>query len=539
MPDPTLLEIIEKRFDVRVDRDSDGGQILNSLTPILPFDAPTLEGQANVGPLSFVPNGSGVSVRAAENNDAVVISVPAGPFVFTVIPPDAAHPDLQVELNLTPIQVPLPFLHAAQVTPQGALAEGTGDVTLNLPDLLLVITASVRTPASARLASALNAPDDIPVTMSPPFASLDEDRVIGFGFAAAIFKTGGEPEILMSKVDIFIAPPGIPALAMSGEAENLHIGLGAGSGVTGDLKIAPAAGTASARPRFLRNVGARLRLNRSAVTLLELKGQIAIGEEVHTHFSALDGQAANINYTLGLALDNGWQAALTLTAGGDHNYLWRTEGTSAGLQELARNTLGAYAVFAPILQSDWASGVAAVAGSPFIHTQSITLYGGELQVNELPDGSFIGKLFFDLETEMKLGGGTTGVMLESRRNIKVRHKAIGVKLDFGPNGDSPQLEPFVDPAQGFGLDLSDPGMFAVPPLDDIFKPDMGIYRNASLIYAIRPPIDLQDAIAAIAREVKADLIIRPFGNEKADLIKYFKEYSLVNYQKARFYLYRS
>ena len=75
--------------------------------------------------------------------------------------------------------------------------------------------------------------------------------------------------------------------------------------------------------------------------------------------------------------------------------------------------------------------------------------------------------------------------------------------------------------------------------DDIFKPDMGIYRNASLIYAIRPPIDLQDAIAGIAREVGADLIIRPFGNERADLIKYFKEYSLVNYKKARFYLYRS
>jgi len=75
--------------------------------------------------------------------------------------------------------------------------------------------------------------------------------------------------------------------------------------------------------------------------------------------------------------------------------------------------------------------------------------------------------------------------------------------------------------------------------DDIFKPDMGIYRNASLIYAIRPPIDLQDAIASIAREVGSDLLIRPFGNEKADLIKYFKEYSLVNYKKARFYLYRS
>lgn len=75
-------------------------------------------------------------------------------------------------------------------------------------------------------------------------------------------------------------------------------------------------------------------------------------------------------------------------------------------------------------------------------------------------------------------------------------------------------------------------------IDDIFKPDIGIYRNASLIYSIRPPIDIQDAIAKIAKEVGSDLIIRPFGNEKADLKKYFKEYSLINYKKARFYLYR-
>ena len=40
--------------------------------------------------------------------------------------------------------------------------------------------------------------------------------------------------------------------------------------------------------------------------------------------------------------------------------------------------------------------------------------------------------------------------------------------------------------------------------DDIFKPDMGIYRNASLIYSIRPPIDLQDAIASTAKEAGAD-----------------------------------
>ncbi len=75
--------------------------------------------------------------------------------------------------------------------------------------------------------------------------------------------------------------------------------------------------------------------------------------------------------------------------------------------------------------------------------------------------------------------------------------------------------------------------------DDIFNPDIGIYEHASLIYSIRPPIDMQDAIAKTAREVGADLIIRPFGNEKADLSRYFKNYALVNYKKARFYLYKN
>jgi len=75
--------------------------------------------------------------------------------------------------------------------------------------------------------------------------------------------------------------------------------------------------------------------------------------------------------------------------------------------------------------------------------------------------------------------------------------------------------------------------------DDVFAPDMGIYRNATLLYSIRPPVDLQVAMAKIAREVGADLLIRPFGHEKAELGRYFKKSELINYGKARFYLYRS
>jgi len=75
--------------------------------------------------------------------------------------------------------------------------------------------------------------------------------------------------------------------------------------------------------------------------------------------------------------------------------------------------------------------------------------------------------------------------------------------------------------------------------DNIFAPNIGIYRNASLIYSIRPPVDMQEAMAKVAKEAGADLLIRPFGNEKAELERYFKECKLVNYRKARFYLHRS
>ena len=75
--------------------------------------------------------------------------------------------------------------------------------------------------------------------------------------------------------------------------------------------------------------------------------------------------------------------------------------------------------------------------------------------------------------------------------------------------------------------------------DDIFNPDIGIYKNASLMYSIRPPIDLQAAMAEVAKKVGADLLIRPFANERADLSRFFNSFTLVNYRKARFYLYRA
>lgn len=73
--------------------------------------------------------------------------------------------------------------------------------------------------------------------------------------------------------------------------------------------------------------------------------------------------------------------------------------------------------------------------------------------------------------------------------------------------------------------------------DDIFKPDLNIYKDSSLIYSIRPPVDMQDSIAAIARKVGADLLIRPFSSERTDLRRYFRNFRCVNYKSAVLFLY--
>jgi uncharacterized UPF0146 family protein len=73
--------------------------------------------------------------------------------------------------------------------------------------------------------------------------------------------------------------------------------------------------------------------------------------------------------------------------------------------------------------------------------------------------------------------------------------------------------------------------------DDIFKPDLKIYEGASLIYSIRPPIDMQDPMAVIAKKVGAELIIRPFSSERTDLRRYFMNFKVVNQGSATFFLY--
>jgi uncharacterized UPF0146 family protein len=72
--------------------------------------------------------------------------------------------------------------------------------------------------------------------------------------------------------------------------------------------------------------------------------------------------------------------------------------------------------------------------------------------------------------------------------------------------------------------------------DDIFSPRLEIYQGASLIFSIRPPLEMQQAIGELARKVNCDVLIRPLEDEIADLPGFSR--SLINAGWARFYLYR-
>ncbi|MBU4536327.1 MAG: hypothetical protein KKF16_11130 [Euryarchaeota archaeon] len=70
--------------------------------------------------------------------------------------------------------------------------------------------------------------------------------------------------------------------------------------------------------------------------------------------------------------------------------------------------------------------------------------------------------------------------------------------------------------------------------DDITKPQKNLYKNARLIYSIRPPGELHQPLMDISDKTGAILIIKPLTNE--DILT-SKKMRLVNYNKAFFYIY--
>lgn len=71
--------------------------------------------------------------------------------------------------------------------------------------------------------------------------------------------------------------------------------------------------------------------------------------------------------------------------------------------------------------------------------------------------------------------------------------------------------------------------------DDIFSPRLGLYRGASLLYSIRPPLEMQLAMGLLAAKIGADVLVRPLMDEVAELPGFARK--LVNVGEAMFYLF--
>ncbi len=71
--------------------------------------------------------------------------------------------------------------------------------------------------------------------------------------------------------------------------------------------------------------------------------------------------------------------------------------------------------------------------------------------------------------------------------------------------------------------------------DDIFSPRLELYRGASLLYSIRPPLEMQLAMGRLASLIGADVLVRPLMDEVAELQGFARR--LVNSGEARFYLF--
>ncbi|RWP30700.1 hypothetical protein [Mesorhizobium sp.] len=507
MVDRTLLDIVRDEFGFAVDPDSDGGQMLNSMV----FNGqltPERTGKAQVDNLTISPTPRGVSIRAAQANDAMVFNLPGGEWDFSIVPPAPNHASLFVEITLVAPKLKLPFLRPAILATDGTLDEGApGDVRAIFPKLLLLITATPGNPdATAKLAPSHDATGALEVTFEPLHVLFGAGSVLGLGLpkASLDLEAPGGSALRFLQLELFVDPPGIPALSMRGGGTGLVLEFGNGGGLSGDFNVTAAGGEfAEQRPRFLHNVAAHLKLDRNSIMLLELTGQIALSDEIRRFLGeSIEASPGDIDYRLALALDDGWKASLQLASSGGADYLWRSQRGQPHAPSTARDTLGAYAVFAPIfapsLPGAGSSGYVDLAlggvvagslvGSEWITSQQVTVFGAELIVASPAAGPPEGIFLFDVETELnvnaKIGAGTS--LLKTKRALKVRQRAVGLRLDFGPDGSSPQLKPVFDPLQGFNLDLSDPGTFDVPPpLGEFLQPDSArMARDNPLVFEV-------------------------------------------------------
>ncbi len=273
------------------------------------------------------------------------------------------------------------------------------------------------------------------------------------------------------------------------------------------------------RPRVFRRASVRVRLERNRLVMGEISGRLDFETELEeglrqqtgastgdlqleqTAAAAVDDpQNPNdnpedgvvdflLNVTFDTATHQLSERVMFGAAPEDRNGLLRMSNPRTGTASQVRfkDIFGALLVLAPVINSaasavdpdsagDWvALGVTfavpiAVGATGVFQTERITLYGGELKLRQhVPPGERTtftdAGITFDYGVEF--GIEIAQLNIRTTKPLKVRYKAAGFNLHFQ---DGVHYQPIFDTTQGYELDLSDPGLFRLPPpLGDLLK----------------------------------------------------------------------
>lgn len=180
-------------------------------------------------------------------------------------PSDYPATGFTLDLLLTTVVLRPPFLRGAKRESNGQLVldPQNEQVKFTLPRIKFRLSQGPlnNDPLTATLlsagASGLDDPGDIAVAelikMEPPYAFIGPSQVVGFGFRSGTLDLSTQstpPDVLsqfgfdenwtglyLPEIRLFIAPHGAKDFAVEAGVENLLIGIGASSGITGDFSL--------------------------------------------------------------------------------------------------------------------------------------------------------------------------------------------------------------------------------------------------------------------------------------------------------------
>jgi hypothetical protein len=272
-------------------------------------------------------------------------------------------------------------------------------------------------------------------------------------------------------------------------------------------------------PGVFRRVGIRVKVIRNNPVLVELTGQLDFETDLEKKLrnpdggpqengagslglkqqtAAVSGPNTNpkdgvVDFRLTVVHDpatHSWTETLAIGAHPDDvNGLLQMTNSHAGsatAETRLKDLLGSVAIMAPIIgtavgATDPGSagsyavlggavvGAGALGAAGFIRTEKLTLYGGELRFRQFippndPAQFTDAGVLFDYGVEF--GVAIDALDIRTTKPLKVRYRAIGFNLNFAGGG----YQPIFDTSKGFELDLSDPGLFALPsPIDNVLK----------------------------------------------------------------------